>query len=126
MRSVLLVAVLGIAGTFSPISAEDGLTKIPGGKAGWGGVREGGVKVFVCDKDDDGRGVRVRYHLQNGDKGKVGDPNGSKRPCEERTVTNAKNPIVWYSVEAGKHPETADVGFQLNCRNGSPYCKLKK
>jgi hypothetical protein len=93
MRILQLLAVVVIAGALSPLTAKKGTTKLDLG--GYGGVIDG-VKVFVCDTESDHKGVRVRHLLKNGEKGKVGDANGSEPPCERgRTVTTRANPIIW-------------------------------
>ncbi len=129
MRTLQLLVFCALAGTILPISAKEGKTMLPKPEAGYGGVRDG-IRVFACDTDGDDKGVRVRYALKNdnstGPKHKLGDANGSEEGCGDEQVTNADNPVVWYSVEAGKHPEKPDRGYQRNCKAGTAFCKLRK
>ena len=61
---------------------------------GHGGVIRSGYKLYACDDRADGDGVRTEVRLNNGYTDSVGDANGSKAGCSDKTT-----PGQYYAVQ---------------------------
>jgi len=68
---------------------------------GYGQVRDNHEIVDACDTNRNGRGFSVRYQLQNGTMGNVGDGNGNDPGCGIQRVGRPSNQILRFRLCSG-------------------------
>ena len=97
----------------SPASAHDSSATLsdPGSnrQVGHGGVNANHRHVWICDDWTDQKGVTISWRLRNGDKGSIGDPNGSQPGCSGAFPGRASNPITWYWINYDGGISTAAI-----------------